>query len=389
MNPQRSIWLWGSLAAVVAAASGQRVEPPGRGFSQQQVKVGLLIASSDGRTDELAARHSAELAVAQANQAGGLDGRPFELLVRSVEGPWGSGSTEIVNLVFEEDVWAILGALDGRSAHLAEQVVAKGQVVLLSPWATDLTLTQINVPWFFRCVPDDRQQATALVDEIFRVRRLRQVATVTADGYDARMAANTLVRIAETAGYPIAAQFLYRDTAHDLEAVLDHLARADIDGVVIFGPPGPTAELIRQMQSRGMRQALFGPLALADDALFASAKSALEGAVVVVPGHRRTSTGRTFRREFHQAFGYPPSAAAAYAYDGMRLIIQAIRMAGLDREEIRNALANIDYAQGVTGPIRFDANGNRLGPVDLMEIVDGRPRFLDSGRRAGQGRNDP
>jgi ABC-type branched-subunit amino acid transport system substrate-binding protein len=77
------------------------------------------------------------MAVEAANRDGGFRGRPFELAVRSVEGPWGSGSSEITALVFEESVWAILGPLHGRSAHLAEQVVAKGHVALVSPWASD------------------------------------------------------------------------------------------------------------------------------------------------------------------------------------------------------------------------------------------------------------
>ena len=92
----------------------------------QPVKIGLLLADSLST----AARNGAELAINEANKKGGLNGRPFELVVRSMEGPWGTGSKQAISLVFDEKVWAILGSHDGRNAHLAEQATAKTHVSL-------------------------------------------------------------------------------------------------------------------------------------------------------------------------------------------------------------------------------------------------------------------
>lgn len=394
MTPLRSLWLWSGLFAALVSDSGSTSStqgarvglafgsaalaehypaPPGESQHVEVVKVGLLVPGED---EALAAKQGAEMAVAKANEGGGFGGRPFELIVRRVEGPWGSGSKAIVNLVFEEGVWAILGALDGRGAHLAEQVVTKGRVVLVSSWATDPTLSQINIPWFFRPVPDDRQQARALVSEIFQARRLQRVATVAADGYDARVAATTFAQVAREAGYPLSVQLSYGEAGRDFEVVLSRIENHGVEGVVLFGPPSPAAELIRRMRARGMRQALFGPLSIVDCDFLESVGTDLEGAVLVAPGHWR-ARGKTFRQEFQDTYGYLPNAVAAYAYDGMRVIVQAIEQVGLDRERIRDAVANIHYMQGVTGPIRFDAKGNRLGPVGLVEIINGRPSFLD------------
>jgi branched-chain amino acid transport system substrate-binding protein len=67
-----------------------------------------------------------------------------------------------------------------------------------------------------------------------------------------------------------------------------------------------------------------------------------------------------------------PGAVAAYAFDGMNLIIEAIRNAGPDRDNIQKSLAKI-YYEGVTGPIQFDDKGNRVGTARLMEIKNGHP----------------
>ena len=353
MNARAAWRLW---PVIVAISLGARHAEP--------IRLGLLVP--DGELG-LAARRGAEMAVEAANRDGGFRDRPFELMVRSVEGPWGSGSSEITALVFEESVWAILGPLHGRSAHLAEQVAAKGHVALVSPWASDPTLTQANVPWFFRCVPDDRQQAAALVREIFGVRRLDRVVAVVADSYDARVAADAF---AAEAGPSQLVRRPLPETAGDLDSLLNRLEDEEVRGIVLFGPGSTTGALMRRLRARGMRQPVFAPLSSADLARRGSERSGVEGLIVVAPGHWGTAEGRAFQRAFRAAYDHAPTAVSAYAYDGLMVIVEAVRRAGLDRQRIRDALADIDYGQGVTGRVRFDDRGNRVADVELIEIAD-------------------
>ncbi|NQU79931.1 MAG: hypothetical protein HQ543_00240 [Bacteroidetes bacterium] len=125
----------------------------------ETIKIGLLIPDKEA----LAAKHSAELAIRKANSRGGYSGLPFQLVVRSTEGLWGNGSKDSVSLVFDDEVVAIMGSLDGRNAHLAEQVATKTRLIFLSSWATDMTLSKALVPWYFRCLPNDKQQAISLI----------------------------------------------------------------------------------------------------------------------------------------------------------------------------------------------------------------------------------
>jgi branched-chain amino acid transport system substrate-binding protein len=343
MNARAACRLW---PVIVALSLGARHAEP--------VRLGLLVPSGELG---LAARRGAELAVETANREGGFRGRPFELVVRSVEGPWGSGSSKITALVFDESVWAILGPLHGRSAHLAEQVAAKGHVALVSPWASDPTLTQANVPWFFRCVPDDRQQATALVHEIFGVRRLDRVLAVVADSYDARVAADAF---AAEAGSPHMVRWPLPETDQDLDSLLDRLEDEEIQGVVLFGPGSRTEALTRRLRARRMGLPVFAPLSSADLARRGSWRSDVQGLFVVAPDPWVTAEGQAFLRTFQAAYDQAPTAVSAYAYDGLMVIVEAVRQAGLDRQRIRDALADIDYGAAITGRIRFDAKGNRV-----------------------------
>jgi len=378
MKLLRLFCLSGFLAAGLTggeppAGSTPGIQAPETG-SPEIVKVGLLIRKQKGKDNRwLAAKRGAEIAVSKANARGGYSGRPFRLIVRSINGLWGSGSKEIVKMVFEDSVRAILSSLDGRSAHLAEQIATKGQVILVASRATDPTLTQINIPWFFRCIPDDRQQAKALVEEIYQRKKLKQVSTVAEETYDARMAADSFIEIAMSKGYQAPFRLPYKTAGIDFQNVLNKMEQTPVEGVVFFGKPALAAKFIRAMRARGMEQAFFGPVSLlAGNELLNSAGPELEKAVFVAPGYRNNPDGQNFEREFRAVYGYPPDAIAAYAYDGMSLILEAIRKGGLDKWKIRDALANIDYARGVTGSIRFDAKGNRVGPVNLVRIIEGK-----------------
>ena len=89
-------------------------------------------------------------------------------MIRTAEGFWGAGSKESVGLVYEDNVRAIIGALDGRNGHLAEQVATKSHLTYIETYATEPTLSQAFVPWFMRVVPNDNQQSAIILDQIQR-----------------------------------------------------------------------------------------------------------------------------------------------------------------------------------------------------------------------------
>jgi hypothetical protein len=76
----------------------------------------------------------------------------YELVGIPSDAAWGKSSTELVKLVYDPAVLALVAA--GREpAHLAEQIAVKTflPVVAIS---SDRSLTSANIPWIFRLGPD-------------------------------------------------------------------------------------------------------------------------------------------------------------------------------------------------------------------------------------------
>ena len=336
-----------------------------------KVKIGLLIPGQEA----LAAKHGAELAIRKANEAGDIP--RYQLVVRLTEGPWGAGSKESVSLVFEDEVVAIMGSLDGRNAHLAEQVATKTRIAFLSTWATDMTLSQAFVPWYFRCIPNDHQQATSLVQEIHHKRKLKNLAIISTEAYDSRHAASTFVKVTASLNIPAPRQFQYASSGQHLHEILTDIENFGTEAIVLFGDPEFASEIIAGLEQRSMNQMIFGTLAVTDGQKTINPDwSNLEGSILVSSGHWFTEEGLAFQEEFQETFGYQPGAAAAYAYDGINVIIGVIKRAGVDRDKIIEGFAEANHKSGITGDIQFDINGNRSGCTSLMTIKEGNPYIL-------------
>jgi branched-chain amino acid transport system substrate-binding protein len=360
-------------------ADAQYIQNPDK--SDKTVKIGLLIPENKS----LAAKRGAELAIIKANENGGLNGKPFQLVVRSMEGPWGTGSKEAVSLIFDENVCALIGSPDGRNAHLVEQVTAKTRIVFLSTWSSDPTLAQAFVPWFFSCAPNALQQADALIDEIYNKEKIAGIAAVSDNTYDSKLALKSFVKRTKSAGKTDPVQIFYDSTYQDFNKITDQINKAGIRGIVLFGKPSVFKKLIQLLAQKKMTQALFGELSLLDDDDSPEHNLKYYQNIILVSSINLSGPqGVSFCKKFQKSYGRLPGEVAAYSYDGMNILINAIRKAGTDRIEIQKALTKLKY-EGVTGAIQFDDKGKRMGTPGLMEIKNGIP--ADIGIRDNPGKN--
>lgn len=328
------------------------------------IKIGLLVDNNNSIT----ARNGAEMAIEIENKKQGPNGLHFQLLIKSMEGPWGTGSKEVVNLVFNEKVWALLGSHDSRNAHLVEQVIAKTRVVFLSAWASDPTLSQAFVPWYFSCVPNDIQQANALIEEIYNKRIIKKIAVVSDNSDNSKLPLQSLLKEIKIAGKTQPMQLVYDNSNNNFKILLDKINDAGIQNIILLGQPSTSLSFIRQLRQQKINHSVFGALSLLGENDFDEHELVQYNNVnLVTSGNWLESKELSFQTEYQKKYAKMPGTVAAYAFDGMNLIIEAVKHAELDREKLQETMAKINY-DGVTGLIQFDQKGNRVGPLKLINI---------------------
>jgi branched-chain amino acid transport system substrate-binding protein len=342
-----------------------------RNEKDDSVKIGFLISS--GKSVE--AINGAKLAILKANSIEGNNSKPFKLIVRSMEGPWGTGSKQAVNLIFEEKVTALIGSCDGRNAHLVEQAAAKTRFVFISAWSSDPTLAQAFVPWYFSVVPNDNQQASALIEEIYNKQRIDKVVVVSDNSYDSKLASSCFVRSANLAGKIAPKVFSYDNSGNNFNELIDQIISEDAGAIVLLGQPAASAIFIKQLKIKKMNQKLFATINLfGENESAGSNLSDFDGVSVPSCGLWFNSKGAAFCKEYLKIYGTEPGPAAAYAYDAVNLIADAIRNGGTEYNQIKDSLLKVNY-DGTTGSIHFDEKGNRIGELKMVLIKNGIPEI--------------
>lgn len=361
------------LTIVILISSGQHGAPIASSAIQKQapVKIGLLITDSSS----MAAVNGASVAIQRANEQGGINGRPLQLVVRSMEGPWGTGSKQAVSLIFEEKVWALLGSHDGRNAHLVEQAATKSIVPMVSAWSADPTLTQAFVPWFFNCIPTDKQQAESLSEEIYFKRKLNRVAVVTDNSnYDSEMASDFFLKQVVLGKHPDPEVFDASGTGTKYEALTEKILRSNPGCLVLFCSPVTSAGIIKLLKQKRISIPVYGSLLILDENLLSSDEMEHINDVLKVPaGQWQNEEWKSFRNEYGEKFGKRPGMTAVYSYDAANILISALRKARSgNREIIQKKLEETSW-KGITGTISFDEHGNRKGNFGVVKIRNGVP----------------
>jgi branched-chain amino acid transport system substrate-binding protein len=311
------------------------------------------------------------LAIDQANRAGGYRGQPFQLIPGWAENPWGSGVKDLTRMVYQDHVVAIIGGIDGPSTHLAEQVVAKARLPLLSGANADRTANLANVPWMFSCLPGHHLQASALVESIERVVKGRQFVMISGVDHDSHIFTDELKKCFVQKNLLPGFHFEFKPDPAGQVDLVNAIMKAGPDAVVIAAPLPDTAGLTVSLRQAGFQGTLFGGPCMSRRRFIESAGQAAEGVIFPLLYEASEETA-AFEKAFLSRSGRPGDYLSAHTYDTVNLLIQAIRQADLNRQGIRDAIERLSPWQGVTGTITFDVRGSNTRPPTTGTIVNGR-----------------
>lgn len=320
------------------------------------------------------------LAIQKANDRGGYLKRniPFELVVSNDNGLWGASGNEIIKMAYKDNVWAILGTIDGANSHIAIRVALKAEIAMMNSGDTDPTFIETNIPWVFRCISDDRQQGYLLVDYIYRKLGLKRVGIIRANNRYGRFGVREVRDGSRRLGNPIVLEMPYRLGIEDFSIQLERLKEENLDAIVHWGDALEGALILNQMRAMGMKQPYFACDRCVSDEFVEVAGANAEGVICPYPWNptRKSKRFEKFRKDFEERFGEEPETFAAHAYDGMNMLIWAVQVAGLNRAKIRDVLAHRARPwKGVTGDIMLSACHDDVGDVFLAKRENGKWKF--------------
>ena len=318
----------------------------------------------------------ATLAMEEANKKGGYKGIPFVLMPHNDAGLWGAAANEVVKMD-DEKVWIFMGSIDDIVSHVALRAALKLEIFMLCVGDPDPTFTETNIPWMNRVIPDDRQSGYQLVTRIYKKDGHARVAVIRANNRYGRVGIKIFSENATRVGHPIVIEERFNDGETDFKTQLERIIVTNPDAILVWGNTKESGLILKQMREIGLKQ----PVYFSDRVVnpeFISITGPLAEGIVTTCQYNPTADNprlKAFQAGYLKRFGQEPDVFAAHSYDGMNIIIEAIRKAGLNRVLIRDVLADRKTFQnydGVTGKIILDESWNNIRDIFIAEVHDGK-----------------
>jgi branched-chain amino acid transport system substrate-binding protein len=344
-----------------------------------EVRIGFLGPIYEHRDEALGRMmlNGAQLAIDDVNSAGGYGGKPFRLMLHNDSAIWGASSNEIVKMTYDEKDWAMLGSISGDTTHIALRVSLKSELPIVNTAATDPTIPETIIPWSLQAVQDDREQGYTLARRIYTELGLTRVALLRVNERYGRFGVIKFRDASRRLGHPVVIEQKYMPGDTDFKHQLGVIQESNVDAVVLWADQVPAGNILKQMREMGLKQPVFGAFRVYGSEMLRIAGAAAEGLEFVFPYDptRDDPVWTGFTTRFAKRFEKSPDAFASLGYDGMRILLDAVCRAGLNRGRIRDALYGLERYRGVTGEMIFDTNAKNIATLYLGKMSNGKAEF--------------
>jgi branched-chain amino acid transport system substrate-binding protein len=382
-----------ALAAILAFTLQARAADP--------IKVGLSGPFTGGSSSMgVSMRDGAKLAVTEINKAGGVLGRPLELIERDDEAKNEVGVQVAQELINKEEVVATLGFANTGVSLAAQRFYQEAEIPVINNVSTGAIITKQFLPpdnkanYVFRNSANDSVQSAMIANEAIKKQGFKKPAILAdSTNYGQLGQADLTKALATMDVKPVAIEkFNIGDTDMTAQVLRAKEAGADVILTYAIGPE--LAQIANAMGKLGWKVPMIGSWTLSMSSFIDGAGANGEGAMMPETFIQAPTTPK--RKAFIDAYTstyhidrMPSPVSAAQGYDSVYLLAAAITQAkSTEGRKIREALENLNTkVEGVvttydkpftaTDHEAISANIPVFGVVKGGRVVPAHPEDLE------------
>ncbi|MGQ0504907.1 MAG: ABC transporter substrate-binding protein [Myxococcaceae bacterium] len=341
-------------------------------------EVGSLTGSE--ATFGISTRNGIEMALNEANAAGGVKGKKLAVRVYDDQGKPEEAANAVTRLINQDKVKLILGEVASSNSLAMAPLAQAAKVPMITPSSTNPKVTQVG-DYIFRACFIDPFQGYVMAKFARENLKLNNVAILKdqKSAYSDGLTEVFAKKFAEMGGKIVGIE-AYSKGDSDFRAQLTALKRNKPEGIYIPGYYTDVGVIARQARELALKSTLMGGDGWDSATLFELGGSAIENSYfsnhysVDDPNPRV----RKFVEDYKKAYGgVAPDGLAALGYDSGRLAVEALtRAKDLSGESIRDALKQIKDFPGAAGTISMDANRDAVKPAVVLQVTEGKTKFV-------------
>ncbi|WP_225411709.1 ABC transporter substrate-binding protein [Stigmatella hybrida] len=339
--------------------------------------VGSLTGNE--ATFGISARSGIEMAIQEANAAGGVKGKKLAVRVYDSQGKPEEAAQAVTRLIAQDKVAVIIGeAASSVSLAMAEKA-QPAQVPMISYSSTAPEVTQKG-DYIFRVCFIDPFQGLVMAKFAKENLKVSKVAILTDNksAYSLGLADVFSAKFKEMGG-EITGTESYSKGDTDFRAQLTAMKRSKPDAVFVPGYYTDVGIIARQARELGMKVPLLGGDGWDSDKLFELGGSAVEGSYF--SNHYAADNPdpvlKVFIEKYQKAYGSVPDTVAALAYDATLVAVDAMKRApDLSGPALRDAIAATKDFPGVAGKITLNAQRDAEKQAVVLKVEGGKTKFV-------------
>ena len=343
-------------------------------LAADSIKIGMVVSlTGPGAESGRYQVQGAKLAADEINKAGGVLGRPLELVIEDDQSGNPGAVLAFSKLAGNAEIAAFLGPIRSTQLHaMAPDVLKLAKPVLIG--GTDPVLTHMGNPWFFRFRPNDAYSARVIADFGAKVLGKRKWAIVhSTDAFGASGMKYVAESLKGIGIEPVLVQG-YPNNSQDFTPVALAVKQSAADAMNTYmtfeTDVGIFAKQLRQL---GVRPTWIGSPSTVTTTTLKLGGAALYGSYAVVDFNKDSSpTATAFSAKYEAAYKLAPDFISSWAYDAVHVLARAIEEAkGLEPRKLRQAILAVKGFAGAEGTYTFDENGDGLHGYNIVKNNNG------------------
>jgi branched-chain amino acid transport system substrate-binding protein len=323
------------------------------------------------------ALNGAKLALEAVNKAGGVLGKPMELVTEDDQTTNPGAVLAFSKLASQPDIVAFLGSIRSTQNHaMAPDILKTAKPVMFG--GTDPVLTHMGNPWLFRFRPNDSYSARVIADYGVNSLGKKKWAVIHSTDAFGTSGAKALNDALAASGASTAIDQGYSNQSQDFTPVVLAIKQSGAEVIgSYFTFENDLGIFARQLRQLGVTVPWVGSPSITNVTALKLAGPSLFGTYGVADYAEDSSeASKSFGTAYRNAYKVAPDNQSSWTFDAVTVLALAINKAGkTDPEAIRQAILSVKGHKGAEGEYNFDQNGDGLHGYNIVQNDKGNITF--------------
>lgn len=351
-------------------------------MAAEPIKIGVpLPLSGMVAFAGLPCKNTMEMVSEDVNKAGGINGRAIEIVYIDTEAKPDVAIRGVKRLIRKDKVTAIVGLLASWCAMPSLPIIEKHKVPTVLISASSKLVEPVK-KWVFKIPASDTIVVAKVLDHM-KAQGIKRIAVISGQDDYSDGGHRSLVAQAPDYGINIVFDERFAGDESDLTPLINKIKKTNAQATVSWSTKRTPSIVAINYRQLGLEIPLYlGHAALGQPFLDTAGKSAegvliasmkFAGAEELPDSDPQKKVSLDYRNAYKKKYGKETNQFAGGAFDGLNILVAALRKAGTNNQKLRSALEQTKGFVGTQGTFTYspDDHGGLSKDSMVMYMVVG------------------